>query len=57
MSQRRPFRAYGLEIPRRSGSGTVAIAGRIAWTISTSGFALSSLCQKATSSRTAPTTV
>lgn len=41
----------------RRAPGTVDIAGRIAFTISLSGFAESSERQKATSSRTAPTIV
>ena len=48
-------RAYGELIAMRSAPGTVAMAGRMAFTISTSGLAESSLRQKATSSSTAAT--
>jgi hypothetical protein len=44
-------------MPTSSAPGTVLIAGRSAFTISRSGFALSSLRQKAASSNTPPITV
>jgi hypothetical protein len=55
--QTSPFRPYGDVMHTITAPGTVAIAGRSAARISVSGFALSSDCQNATSSQTAPMTV
>lgn len=54
ISQAMPRRLYGDEMATSNGFGTVAIDGRKALTISTSGFAESSERQKQHSSSTAP---